>query len=79
MEVRGRNGKWLGAGSRGVIRVGRVDVVCEFCPGVCSGRGGMNAFVVVDVIECRARISQHECVGGENRGGHRRGSVDGKE
>ena len=39
----------------------------------------MDAFVVVDVIECCAQVSHHECVGGENRGGNRRRSVNGEE
>jgi len=39
----------------------------------------MDAFVVVDVIERHAQMGHHECVGGENGGRSRRGSIDGKE
>jgi len=28
MEVRGRNGKWLGTGNRGAVRVVGVGIVC---------------------------------------------------
>ena len=39
----------------------------------------MNAFVVINVVECRAQLSHHKRVGGENRGRNGRGSIDGKE
>jgi len=37
MEVRGRNRKWLRAGNGRIVRVGWVDMVCEFCPRICGG------------------------------------------
>ena len=79
MKMGGRNGKWLGTGNGRTVGVGWVGVVCKFCPRVCGGWRGMNAFIVIDVIKCRARVSHHECVGGENRSRNRRGSVNGKE
>jgi len=79
MKVRGRNGKWLGTGNGRIVRVNWVDVVCEFCPRICGGRRGMDAFVIIDVIKCRAKVGHHEYVGGENRGRNRRGLVNGKE
>ena len=39
----------------------------------------MKAFIVVDDVERRDQISHHKCVGGENGGRSRRGSIDGKE
>ena len=39
----------------------------------------MDAFIVVDIVECRAQVSHHEHVRGENRSGSGRGSVNGKE
>jgi len=39
----------------------------------------VDTFVVVDVVECRAWVSHHECVQGENRSRNGRGSVNGKE
>ena len=76
MEVRGRNRKWLGAGSGRIVWVVGVNIVCEFCPRVCGRWRGMNAFVVVNIIERRAEVSHHKCVRGENRGWNRRGSVN---
>jgi len=79
MEVRGRNGKWFGTGNRRTVgKVGLV-VVFKFCPRVWQGRGGNNALVIVDIIECCTGISQHECVGGKHRGRRRRRSINGKE
>ena len=34
MKMRGRNGKWLGAGDRGAVREVRVIVVFKFGPGI---------------------------------------------
>jgi len=80
MEMRGRNRKWLGTGNRRrAVGVGWVNIVHEFCPRVCSRWRGMNAFVIIDIIEHCVKVGHHECVGGENRGGSRRGSVDRKE
>ena len=39
----------------------------------------MDAFIVVDVVERRAWMSHHKCVGGENGGRNGRGSIDGKK
>jgi len=39
----------------------------------------MNAFVVVNVVECRAQLGHHKHVGGKNGGRNGRGSIDGKE
>ena len=39
----------------------------------------MNAFIVVDIIECCACMSQYECVRSEDRSRNGRGSVNGKE
>ena len=79
MEVRGRNREWLGAGNGRTVRVNWVNVVCEFCPRICGGWRGMDAFVIIDVVKHRAEVGRHECVGSENRGGNRRGSVDRKK
>ena len=79
MEVRGRNGKWLGAGNGRTVRVGWVNMVCKFCPRICGGRRGMDAFIIIDIIKHYAEVGHHECVGGENRGRNRRGLVNGKE
>jgi len=79
MEVRGRNGKWFGTGNRGAVRVVGVDVICQFSPGIPQIGGGVDAFVVIDIIKCRAKVGHHKCVGGENRGRNGRGSIDGKE
>ena len=37
MKVRGRNGKWLRTGNRRTVKVGWVDIVCQFSPWVCQG------------------------------------------
>ena len=79
MKVRGRNRKWLGAGNRRTVRVGWVNIVRKFCPRIHGGWRGMDAFIVIDVIERHAKVGHHKCVGGKNRGRNRRGSVDGKE
>jgi len=79
MEVRGRNREWLGARNGRTVRVSWVIIVRKFCPRVCGGRRGMDAFVIVGIVEHRAGVSHHECVGGENRGRSRRGLVNGKE
>ena len=79
MEVRGRNRKWLGTGIGRTVRVGWVDIVCEFCPRIACVWGGMNTFIVVGVVECGARMGHHEHVGGENGGRSGRGSVNGKK
>ena len=79
MEMRGRNGKWFGAGNGRTVRIDWVDVVRELCPRICSWWRGMNAFIVIDVVEGGAHMSQHEHVRGENRGRNGRGLVDGKE
>jgi len=79
MEVRGRNGEWLRAGNGRTVRVGWVDMVCEFCPRICGGWRGMDAFVIINVIKRCAKVGHYECVGGENRGRSRRGLVNGKE
>ena len=39
----------------------------------------MSAFVVIDIIKRRAEVGHHKCVRGKNRGGNRRGSINGKE
>jgi len=79
MEVRGRNRKWLRTGNRRAVRVVGVSVVGQFCPRVTQVGGGVNAFVVVDIIERCAQMSHHERVGGENgsRSGGR--SIDREE
>jgi len=79
MEVRGRNGKWLGTRNRGVVQVVGVSVVGQFRPGVTQVGGGMNAFVVVDVIEYRAQMNHHEYVRGENRSRSGGRSIDREE
>jgi len=79
MEVRGRNGKWLRAGNGGTVRVGWVNIVREFCSRICGRRRGMDAFVIIDVIERHAEMGHHECVRGENRGRNGRGLVNRKE
>jgi len=79
MEVRGRNGEWLRAGNGRIVRVGWVDMVREFCPRICGRRRGMDAFVIIDIVKRHTKVGHHECVRGENRGGSRRGLVNGKE
>ena len=79
MEVRGRNGKWLRAGNGRTVRVGWVDIVHEFCPRICGRQRGMEAFVIVDVIECHIQVGHHKRVGSEDRSRNRRGLVNGKE
>jgi len=79
MEVRGRNGKWFGTGNGRTVRVGWVDIVCKFCPRICGGWRGMDAFVIVDVIEHRAQVGHHEHVRSEDGSGNRGAPVDGKE
>ena len=39
----------------------------------------MNALVVIDVVERRAQVGHHDCIGSEDRGRYRRGPIDGKE
>jgi len=78
MKMRGRNRKWFGTGNRRAIWVVGIDVVCQFGPGIACVWGGMDAFVVIDVVERCAQVSHHECVGGENRGGNGRRSVNGR-
>ena len=39
----------------------------------------MDAFIIIDIIECRAQMSHHKCIGGEDRGRSGRGPVDRKE
>jgi len=79
MEVRGRNGKWLGTGNGRTVRVVGVVVVYQLSPQVRRGWGGMDAFVVVDVVERRVEVGHHEYIGGKNRGRSRRGSINRKE
>jgi len=79
MKVRGRNGKWLGARNGGTIGIGWVNVVCQFGPRIPHVRRSMDAFIVVNIVECCAEVGHHECVGSENRGRNRRGPVNGKE
>ena len=39
----------------------------------------MDAFIVVDIIKRRAQVGHHDRIRSENRGRHRRGSIDRKE
>jgi len=79
MEMRGRNGKWFGAGNRGTVWVVGVDIVFQFSPRVSQVGRGVDAFVVINVIEGCTQVSHHKCVGGENRGRSRRRSVNGEK
>jgi len=47
VEVRGRNGKWLGARNGGIVQVVGVDIVLQFSTGVPQIGRGMNAFIVM--------------------------------
>jgi len=76
MEVRGRNGKWLGTGCRGAVQVVGVDIISQFSPGIAQVQGGVNAFVVIDVIDCCAH---YKGVRGKNSSGSGRRPVNGEE
>ena len=77
--MRGRNGKWFGIENGGTVRKGWVVVLFKLCAriGKCSREG--NAFVIVDVIERCTYMSQHKCIGSENRSRNGRGSVNREE
>ena len=77
--MRGRNRKWFGTWDGRTVGIDWVDVSFKFCSGVRQCRRQNDAFVVVDIIECCTGVSYRECIGGENRGGSRRGSVNRKE
>jgi len=79
MEVRGRNGKWLGTQNGRTVGVSWVDIVCKFCPRIRSWWRGMDAFVIINIVERCAEIGHHKHVGGEDRGRSGRGSINGKE
>jgi len=79
MKMRGRNRKWLRAGNRRTVWVVRVDVVFQFSAGVPHVGGGVDTFVVINVVERRTQVSHHGCVRSKYRGRSRRGSVNGKE
>jgi len=49
--MRGRNGKWLGAGNGKAVGEIGLDVMFKFCPGIGQGGGRDNALVVIDVVE----------------------------
>ena len=51
MKMRGRNGKWLGAGNWRAVREVRLDIVFKFRSGIGQGRGQDNALIVVDIVE----------------------------
>ena len=79
MKVRGRNGKWLGTGNRGVVWVIGVNMVCQFGPGIALVGGGMDVFVILNIIERRAQVGHHECIRSEDRSRSGRGLVNRKE
>ena len=54
MKIRGRNGKWLGTGNRRAVQVVRVDIVFQFSARVSQVGRGVDAFIVVNVVECHA-------------------------
>ena len=79
MAMRGRNGKWLGTGNGGTVGKGWVIVLFEFCPRVEECRRGVTTFVVINIIELCAHVSQHECVWSKDRSRSGRGPVNGKK
>ena len=78
MEVRGRNGKWFRAGNGGTIWIVGVDAAFQFSTGVPQIGRGINAFVVVDVVERHTQVAYYKCVWGKNGGRNGRGSVNGE-
>ena len=79
MEMRGRNRKWLRAGNGGTIQIVGVNVAFQFSTRVSQVGRGVDAFIIIDVVEHCAQVGHHECVWSENRGRNRRGSVDGEK
>ena len=79
MEMRGRNGKWLGARNVRAVGVSWVNMIRKFRSRVCSRWRGLNAFIVADVIEHCAEVSHHQHVRSENGGRDGRGSVNWEE
>jgi len=53
MEVGGRNKKWLGTRDRRTVGVVGFNILFKFSAGVPQCGRGMDAFIVIDVIECR--------------------------
>ena len=79
MKVRGRNRKWFRTGNGGTIgKVGFV-VVFELHTRIGECCRDRNALVIIDVIEHCTYVSQHKCIGSENRSRNGRGSVNRKE
>jgi len=74
MEMRGRNRKWLGT-----VWVVGVDVVFKFGARVSQIGRGVDAFIVIDIIECHTWISCHQRVRSENGGRNGRGCVNGEK
>ena len=66
MEMRGRNRKWFRTGDWRTVGVSWVNVVFKFCSRVLQCRGGMNTFIIVDIIERCTYMSQHEHVRSKN-------------